>query len=58
MDLKDIYTKIEATEGGADLVAAIKSEIEKLNAEAKNTAKPEQQPKKNRKLLQASMALS
>jgi len=32
MDLKDIYTKIEATEGGADLVAAIKSEIEKLNA--------------------------
>lgn len=35
MDLKDIYTKIEATEGGADLVAAIKSEIEKLNAEAK-----------------------
>lgn len=37
MELKDIYTKIEATEGGADLVAAIKGEIEKLNAEAKKT---------------------
>lgn len=35
MDLKEIYTKLEAMDGGSDIVAAVKSEIEKLNAEAK-----------------------
>ena len=29
MDLKEIYTKLEAMDGGSDIVAAVKSEIEK-----------------------------
>ena len=35
MDLKEIYAKLETMDGGADIMAAVKSEIEKLNAEAK-----------------------
>ena len=34
MELKDIYAKLEATEGGADMVAALKSEFKKRNDEA------------------------
>lgn len=35
MELKDIYEKIETTEGGGELVAALKNVVGTLNAEAK-----------------------
>lgn len=45
MDLKEIYTKLEAMDGGSDIVAAVKSEIEKLNAEAKTHREKQLCPK-------------
>lgn len=35
MELKDIYTKLESIEGGAELIAGIKMEVARLNNEAK-----------------------
>ncbi len=35
MEMKDVYEKLEQMEGGAELIAAIKSEVSKLNGEAK-----------------------
>ncbi len=34
MDLKDVYAKLEGIEGGADLITAIKAEVQKINGEA------------------------
>ncbi len=35
MEMKDVYEKLEQMEGGAELITAIKSEVSKLNGEAK-----------------------
>jgi len=35
MELKEIYTKLETVENGAELIAGIKSEINRLNNESK-----------------------
>ncbi len=34
MDLKEVYTSLEKIEGGADLITAIKAEVQKINGEA------------------------
>lgn len=34
MDLKEVYAKLEGVEGGADLITAIKAEVQKINGEA------------------------
>lgn len=31
MDLKDVYAKLEGIEGGADLITAIKAEVQKIS---------------------------
>ncbi len=36
MEMKEVYGKLEQMEGGAELITAIKSEVSKLNSEAKN----------------------
>ena len=36
MELKEVYEKLEKVEGGAELITAIKTEMQKVNAEAKN----------------------
>ena len=35
MEMKEVYEKLEQMEGGAELITAIKSEVSKLNGEAK-----------------------
>ncbi len=35
MEMKEVYEKLEQMEGGAELITAIKSEVSKLNSEAK-----------------------
>lgn len=35
MDIKDVYTALEKVENGAELIAAIKAETNKLSNEAK-----------------------
>lgn len=35
MELKEVYDKLEKVEGGAELITAIKAEMQKVNAEAK-----------------------
>ena len=35
MDLKEVYTALEKVENGAELITAIKTEVNKLNNEAK-----------------------
>lgn len=57
MDLKEIYTKLEAMDGGSDIVAAVKSEIEKLNAEAKTHREKQLLPKRSWRALPADMML-
>lgn len=34
MELKDVFAKLEGVDGGADLITAIKTEIQKINGEA------------------------
>lgn len=52
MDLKDVYAKLEGIEGGADLITAIKAEVQKSTGrrpKVEPRAKPS--PKKLKQLL-------
>ena len=54
MELKEVYTALEKVENGADLITAIKSEVNKLNNEAKrNREAGEQSGKRLKDVLEA-----